>query len=434
MVAGGAPRISQFAKYLPESGWAPTVLTASFTAGRALDEHTLAELAERPEIEIVRAWSPWEKAAPRGLPQPRGGWRKLARGVVRSAVDWVCLPDRQRLWARGALRAGRAALLRRKHDVVFATYGPATNLLVGAQLARQAGLPLVVDFRDLWTDYPGARWPTAWHRRRAEALERRAISQASAVVAVSPAMAEHFARKYERRSEDVVSITNGFDPADLERAVDLRESAPQRPFRLCYTGSVYGAHHLEALAGAVYDLACAGSVMPETFRLQFVGSLAASEPARWKIEEFVDVLPPVPHHEVFARLGEADALVMVEGEGYWAHYSYAVKVFDYALTGKPILGLVEPGGNSARLLANLGNCEIALPSARAEIAAALGRLLRTKGLPPRRVEIDQPPLAAFDRRTLTRQLAAVLLQAAEPNRRPVQTSDAPSPEGASACR
>jgi hypothetical protein len=62
-------------------------------------------------------------------------------------------------------------------------------------------------------------------------LERSVVRSASRIVAVAPKMASSIAETHGVDLSRAVSITNGFDPSDAKRAVDLRP-AGERPFRL----------------------------------------------------------------------------------------------------------------------------------------------------------------------------------------------------------
>ena len=402
LVAGGAPRMGQFARLLPEFGWDVTVVTAKHVG---IDADAVAALDGR--TKIVATWSP-STIVPRGTPSPKLGIRGWVRKTLRTAALSVMFPDREVFWAPGAIRAGKAALAEAPHDVVFATYGPASDLVVGRALARAAGLPLVVDFRDLWSTLPIPRFTTALHRAAAHRLERGIVRDASRVIAVAPHMAEDLAREHGIADAHAISITNGFDPDDASRVRDGRPSSPDRPFRLMYVGSVNANYDLEPFWHAIRELARSGRVTPETLRIEFVGNLALSDARSLGVDGFVDVMPFVPHAEVFDQLARADAVFMIETPGYYARYSYAAKVFDYLLTGKPVLALVEPGGNTSRLLAEAGVGYEANPSDPIAVAAALERVLALKGRPPRHVDCNAPPFAAFNRRNLVRRLAATL--------------------------
>ena len=400
LVAGGAPRMGQFARLLPDHGWDVTVLTAKHDG---VDTGALAALEGR--ATIIETWSPASAVVKRGAPTPKRGMRSWARKTLRTAAMTVLFPDREVLWVPGAIAAGKRMLAETSHDVVFATHGPASDLVVGRELARAAKLPLVVDFRDLWSTLPMPIFTTPLHRAAARRLERRVVRDASRVVAVAPKMAEDLASMHGIARELAVSITNGFDPDDAKRARDARTSGP---FRLMYSGSVHAHYDLDPFWRAIKKLAARGAIAPETFRIEFVGNLAVSDLRALGVGAFVDTQPYVAHSKVFDELARADALLVVETPGYYAQYGYAAKVFDYILTGKPVVALVEAGGNTARLLGDAGVGYCAEPGDEAGVLAAIERVLALKGAPPRRVDCDAAPFAAFNRRHLVARLAATL--------------------------
>ena len=337
-----------------------------------------------------------------GAEARRAGW---ARRTLRKAAMSIVFPDREVFWVPGAIAAGKDALAAMPHDLVLATHGPASDLVVGRALARFAKLPLVVDFRDLWSTLPMPIFTTPLHRAAARRLERTIVRDASRVVAVAPLMAEDLATSHGISPERAIAITNGFDPEDAPRAHDARVSGP---FRLMYAGSVHAHYDLDPVWRAIKTLASQSVITPETFRIDFVGNLAISDARALGVDAFVDTKPFVAHDAVFDELARADALLVVETPGYYARYGYAAKVFDYLLTGKPVLALVESGGNTARLLRDAGVGYCAEPSDDAGVLAALERVLVLKGAPPRSVDCDAAPFDAFNRRHLVARLATAL--------------------------
>jgi glycosyltransferase involved in cell wall biosynthesis len=414
MAAGGAPRMAQFCKYLPEFGWQPTVLTTVVPAVSAFDEAALRSLPDM--VRVIRCRTPLARVAPRGVPNPRGGVRRRLKRVARFFLRLVVFPERQILWVPSATRVGSAALEASEFDAIFASFPPAASAVVGSGLARRSGLPLVLDFRDLWADQPLADFPTPIHRYIDTRLERRSAAAASALVAVSPAMAEHLARRHSRRDEDVVSIPNGFDPDDLARVRFVARSG-DGPFRICYTGSVHDAYDFTTLFAAVRELAADGVITPQSLRFEFVGNLAGGEAGRAGVGEFVEVSGFVPHDGVVDVLNRSDAHLVIEDPVYWGRFSYPAKVFEYLVTGKPVLALVDSEGNTGRLLREAGVGVIADPADRTAVRAAILSLLARRGDPPRAVDITQPPLNALNRRLLTGRLAALLDRVSEESRR-----------------
>jgi glycosyltransferase involved in cell wall biosynthesis len=404
LVAGGAVRMGQFARMLPERGWEVSVLTGRHGAG-GVDRETADAIAKH--ARVVTAWSPASDIVRRGTPAPRRGYRAVIQRTVRTAAASVLFPDRQVLWVPSAIEAGRKLLSEVKHDVVLATHGPASNLIVGRALASMFKLPLVVDFRDLWSTLPMDVFPTRLHRRAAQALEGSVCRKASRMIAVAPGMTSELAATHGVDPDRALTITNGFDPADLARVHDARGTAP-RPFRLMYLGSINVHYNLEPLWNALRSLADAGEITPETLRLDFVGNLATSDVKQLGLADFVDTTPFVPRDRVFDEFARADALLMVETAGYYARFSYAAKVFDYVLTGKPVIALVEAGGNTATLLERAGVGHIVDPNDTDGVRRALVEVMKLKGAKPRTIDPDAPPLRDFNRQLLVDRLASVL--------------------------
>jgi glycosyltransferase involved in cell wall biosynthesis len=404
LVAGGAPRMGQFARLLPDHGWDVTVLTGQAPASVAIDTRGAAEIEARARVIATR--SPASQVVRRGAAVPKRGVLAALRNVARTITVGLVFPDRDVFWVPGAIRAGRQALASEPHDAVLATYGPGSNLLVGRALAAQFKLPLIVDFRDLWSTIPLDVFASRVHRAAAFKLEHSIVRKASRILAVAPHMARDLAIAHGIDESRSISITNGFDPTDHARVHDAR--AGTGPFRLVYTGTVHVHYDLAPLFTAVRRLADAGEITPESFRLEFVGNLAGGEIERHGLAAYVDRGPFVARAELFAALARADALLVVETPGYYARYGYAAKVFDYVLTGKPVVAVVESGGNTDTLLRGMGVGHCATPGDVESITRAIRSVLACKDAPPRTVAPDASPLADFNRRNLVAKLATVL--------------------------
>ena len=106
-----------------------------------------------------------------------------------------------------ALQAG-GELLRDWHpDLLYASGPPFTTLLAGQELSKSFDLPLVVEFRDRWSDDPYSP-PLFWRRRHNRRAEEALINQASALVTVSEPWAANYRARYEKPT---AVIYNGYD-------------------------------------------------------------------------------------------------------------------------------------------------------------------------------------------------------------------------------
>jgi hypothetical protein len=139
--------------------------------------------------------------------------------------------------------------------------------------------------------------------------------------------------------------------------------------------------------------------------------MTLDQPRRLGVETFVEVWPNVPHAQVFDVLARSDVLMMIEPPGYCVKYSYASKMFDYLLAGKPILALIEEGENSAPVIREGDLGWIAHPDDRPAIRHALEEILSGERLQHQPVDLSRDPWRRFDRRRLTERLAGVLEEA-----------------------
>ena len=409
MVAGGVHRMAQTCKYLPEFGWMPTVLTVQTPELPNPDYQLLEELS--PEINVVRANCPLLKAGVPNQPHRQGGSVGLLRKMKRQFARLAFVPDWQVAWYPAAIKAGKKLLQEQTFDAVLATYGPATNLLIGSRLAKLGKLPLVLDFRDTWAHNPMPIFASPVHRKICQRMESRFVRQAKQVIAVSEPMAEQLAKEYQLPAGKVHCITNGYDPADADRVYDDRTSAEQtNPFRITFTGSVYGNVHFTTLFEVMKEMAAAGEITPKTFRLEFVGNMTMDEPQQIGVADFIDNHAPVPHKQVFDFFAKADVLLLNEMIGYHARCSYASKLFDYLLSGKPILALTEESEMTARVVREAGG-KVIHPQDKTGIRAALQSYLQSPRPAYQPVDIQAEPYRAFDRRRLTSRMSEVLNQA-----------------------
>ena len=164
------------------------------------------------------------------------------QGAVRAVVDVVLQPDPQVLWAPAAVRAGRQLLSEVPHDVVVATAPPFSALLVGARLARAAGLPLVLDYRDEWDisqqllgePAAGRREPRGAGEHAGEALRRAQLVVATTQRSTARSGGEVPGRR--QRRADAVHLQR-VRRRRLRRGT-VRETAPGR-YRLVYVGTLW---------------------------------------------------------------------------------------------------------------------------------------------------------------------------------------------------
>jgi len=404
----GVQRPLKFARYLPEFGYHPVVLTCGNMPWDCHDHQThAAEVEDKLEVRPVDA--------PRfgALGEPLLGPRFLDKLVLKA--ESVFFEDRLD-WALGAREAALRLVRDRDIHLVWTTGPPHSAHFLGRHLGRKASLPWVADFRDPMAPEPSPEAP-AWARLGREAkrrsllalYERMCVNRADAVVVVTDRMAEDLRRRHPRAASKVTAITNGFDDADFV-GVEPRPGDP-RKCTLVHTGRFWdGQTPADFLAGLRLALRRAPELKNE-LEVVFVGPEDTPATAALAAPDLRDVVRrpgAVGHREAIARQLGADAnLLIVSGRGARGGHILTGKVFEYLRAGRPVLAVV-PRGEAHAFIEKNGLGRTVHPADHSGVAEALLGLhaeWKRGGL-----NAVSPPaelLARYTRRRLTGALAAL---------------------------
>ncbi len=221
--AGGATvqRSTKFCKYLPDFGYRPLVLTCTEDAiDRKLDRSLLEEVRETP---IFRC-----RGYERFLVQ-------LPQKLKLRVLTWFFLrPDPLALaWVPQATRTAMDIAEKYPISAIFVTVPPHSCTSLGVRMKKLLNVPLVVDYRDFWTECTWSLWPTKFHHRFEMRQERRVLAAADAIVVVTPTMKDILARRYPQHEGKIHVIANGFDPEDIP---DSNGKPNTGPLRIGFTG------------------------------------------------------------------------------------------------------------------------------------------------------------------------------------------------------
>jgi len=228
-------RLKGLAKYLPEFGWKPVILTAALP------------VEPDPRFKVIQTPYPGDvshRFKKRLHLQPDKGFQEQVgvplaiRGVKGSLTSKVitfikgiiAYPDEQKAWLPFAVDSGHELLHKEKFDAILSSSGPVTCHLIAKELKRKHKVPWIADLRDLWTQnhyYPYGII-RKWFERR---LELKTLNEADALVTVSEPLAKDLGLLHHKKL--VCAIPNGFDPDEMGSAPLTKE------FTITYTGQLY---------------------------------------------------------------------------------------------------------------------------------------------------------------------------------------------------
>jgi glycosyltransferase involved in cell wall biosynthesis len=246
-------------------------------------------------------------------------------------------------------------------------------------LQRLTGLPWVADFRDSMTeaDYPRDQLT----RRSYLWIEKQTVRRASRVIFTAPSTKQMYRDRYPQLPTDRwMVINNGFDEEDfagLDR-LPVLSGSNRHATRLLHAGVIYPEERdPRPFFRALSRLKMDGSINANTavIDLRASGSEGyyAAMLKELKIDDIVRLLPALPYRKALEDCAAADALLLFQAES--CNHQIPAKAYEYLRLGKPIFALTPGGGDTARLLEEVGGATIVDLAQEEEIYRALPEFL-----------------------------------------------------------
>ncbi|HDN74462.1 MAG TPA: hypothetical protein ENG16_05540 [Archaeoglobus sp.] len=347
-------RLRGLAKFLPEYGWEPVILTAALPGKpepcfkvvqtpypgdvTARWKRRLGLAADKGFQEQIRI--------PRALRERKGSFTTKVFNLAKAIIAY---PDDQKGWYPFAVEVGHDLLKNGEFDALLSSSGPVTCHLIARELKRSHRIPWVADLRDLWTQnhyYPYGSLRRLLERR----LEVKTLGTADVLVTVS----KPFAQKLQllHCGKLVIAIPNGYDPDEVATAPLTKE------FTITYAGQLYqGKRDPTLLFRAIAELISEGRIDRQDIKIRFYGTTEywlAKAIKRFGLEDVVSLHPQVSRYIALEKQRESQVLLLLQ----WDHPEemgvYPGKVFEYLAAQRPILAIGGPKGVIAELLEETG--------------------------------------------------------------------------------
>jgi hypothetical protein len=418
VAGGGVQRTVKFAKYLPEFGWKPVILTVhdgyDYYSDAALvkDVHPCVSVYRSRSIEPMK----WIRKRLKIKPdvEGRSDKRPFLRPVRIKKRQWLLrlkeilfIPDTEIGWLPFAVVKGLYAVKKEKINLLYSTSTPYTDHLIALFLKKCTRRPWIADFRDPWSLNLHVR-----HFRWREALDRLfekcVLKNADCTIAVTEPMTRDFQRIYPYAR--YVTITNGYDEEDFTAIPVQKEN--RRPFTITYTGILYKERSPRNFLTVLSKIVKENPQVARNWRILFVGQMDnpgetenADFLASLNLGKWVRHIPYVSHRESIRYALMSDVLLLIIDEGFGSHGIMTGKLFEYMRCRKPILALVPPGGAAAQLIRETHSGLIVHPDAADEMEKALYMLYdQTQKRTPDK-SMGQQDITRYSRYALTRTLA-----------------------------
>lgn len=351
----GVQRVLKFAKYLPEFGWEPIILTVENGEYPAIDESLLNEIPAAIKIYKTKSFEPfilYRKFSGEDKPIPVGVLAQSDISLKKRVANFIRLnliiPDAKIGWKIPALKKGYEILSIENPDLIFSTSPPPTAHLIAKSLSKKSKLNWVADLRDPWSKIHYYNRRSFISAKLDEKLERFILKSADAVTTVS----KNFSLLIESEENKTIIIPNGFDNEDIE--LTNTEAKYESSFKIAYVGGLnenrFYLNFFEALRDFVHN----SNLTAKDIKLTLAGSIA--ENCLNKIEK---TLGHVVSFEYKGYLEHPDALKLMNNANLLLLFTEKVsnyeghipgKIFEYLASGKFILGIEKSGSDIQNIL------------------------------------------------------------------------------------
>lgn len=376
----GAKRPTKFAKFLPEYGWQPVVLTKGVEYYHGIDETLNEDLPPDLPIYRVREWhffedskSNWEAAikdsGASGLHRRANrGWKSH----VMSLLDNVFFYDYS--WLLPAFFTGLRLLRQQEISIIFSTSPDPQAHIVALLLKAWTGVKWVCEYRDPWTGLLTSYSPRSVVQREVDkCLEKLTLRKSDRIVTVGEVMKQDFARSAGEDCNDKIRVIyNGYDQEDF---IALDNVGKQDRFVITFLGTwghLNTPHFfLKALGGLLRKNEC----LRERMWVNFIGEVKFDADLAARIEQVISEenlrmvvhrIPFVTHKKGLSYLYASDVLLLVigvdTGKPDATNWRVVAKLFEYLYVRKPILALVSPDGETAWIIRETNAGEIVAPT------------------------------------------------------------------------
>jgi glycosyltransferase involved in cell wall biosynthesis len=418
----GTERVRKLAKFLPEHGVEPIVLTAANPSAPLVDHSTLRDV--RPDLRILRARTlepsyalkraAWESSSATARQGARPPLSSRVTGALALAARKLLVPDPQVLWQPGVHRVLLANLYRPTPvaDVVFITAPPFSSFLAAPLARLRRGTAVVLDYRDEWQTIRSSYEMTSGRLAAAvgAALEGVLLRCAHVVTTATEAFRDNLLARFRFLDPSrVVAITNGFDPDDFPRALP---EPPADRFVLTYAGTVYKLTSPRGFLAGVRLLHEREPELARALEVRFIGRIVDTELDAFDGMEAFGVrrVGFVDKDRVAAEQGAGHVVLCLQDDIPGNERIYQAKIFELMHLGRPVLTLA-PEGALKQLVDRHRLGPVLPPRDAAAIAGWLADALRAWRAGTFPLRFDPVDVGRYDRRALAGRFAEVFRDA-----------------------
>lgn len=356
----GVQRWLKFAKFLPEYGWDPVILTVDpeYASYPAIDLSLEKELPESIEVHRTKA-TDWfriysvdkSKVPSAGFASnPEKNWKGRISRFIRGNFF---IPDPRRGWNRFAFHKACELIEKYKIVTIVTTSPPHSTHLIGLKLKKKfPTIKWIADLRDPWTDiyYYHQFYPTWISKWIDTSYEKSVLKNADRITTVGFLLKDLFSKKLSGIDSKIEVITNGFDESDFK---DIAKIEP-RTFTITYVGTLSEKYPVNGFLNALSEL----KKRNLSVNLRFVGNIPDNIKEKIMLNvpgDSLEFKSYSQHNQAITYMVNSSLLLLIIPEAGDNKLIITGKIYEYIASGRHILCLGPKDGEAADLISKLGN-------------------------------------------------------------------------------
>jgi glycosyltransferase involved in cell wall biosynthesis len=351
----GVQRWLKFAKYLPEFGWEPIILTVDpeYAAYPVTDDSLLIDLPPSVKVHKTPAIDYFTVYRKDKSKIPTAGFanntdNSFKGKVLRFIRGNFFIPDPRRGWNKYAFKKACNIIETEGINCVITTSPPHSTQLIGLKIKKKyPGIRWIADLRDPWTDiyYYDQFYPTFLSRKIDLRYEKAVLKKADRIITIGSSLKTSFSSRLKGINDKIEIITNGYDNDDFKGLVATN---PDK-LTISYIGTLSDDYPIDSFLNALIRIKENGT----SLLLKFVGIVAPRQKMliNSKLgDSSINFFQYVTHSEAIGHMMDSTILLLIIPDYTGNKNIVTGKLFEYLASGKPVLCLGPVDGDAAEII------------------------------------------------------------------------------------
>ncbi len=351
----GVQRWLKFVKYLPDFGVQPIVYIPENPTYPIVDENLVKEVSEKAIILKNKIFEPYQLASFLS----KNKTKKMNSGIIpnqkkQSFLDKVFLwirgnlfiPDARVFWVKPSVSFLEKYIIENNIDTIVTSGPPHSLHLIGLELKQKLDLKWFADFRDPWTTigYHKSLRLSNYAAKKHKALEHQVLNSADTIIVTSNTTKTEF---QAITSKPIAVITNGYDTEKVEK------QTLNTKFSLAHIGSFLSERNPKILWETLVELINEIPDFKSHLEIKLIGAVSQEvleTITQFELNPYLNNLGYVSHSEAIAHQRKSQVLLLVEINSYDTKSIIPGKLFEYMVSGRPIIAIGPHGSDFAEII------------------------------------------------------------------------------------